>query len=234
MAALYLAMELGARALELDVRRSADGELVAIHDESLDRTSDTTGGVADLTYEQIHAAALEWSDRADPVFAQRHSPARVPTLPEVFDAFPGVEITVDVKDPGATDDVIQLIAERSRVERTVLYVEDGTSLAEFSAYPGRRATSTRQALHLALRPGYESSAPARVVPEVIHTPLRRWLIPIVTPTFVRRMHRTGRSVQVWTVDDPATMIRLAEWGVDGIITNDVREADRVLKSVRKA
>ena len=234
MAALRLAMDLGARALELDVRRSADGVLVVIHDESLERTSDTVGAVQDLTYEQILGAALVWPEGADPERVERRSPARVPRLRDVFEAFPGVEITVDVKAPSATDAVIQLIEEYARAADTILYVEDGTSLAAFAAYAGRRATSTRQALHLALRPGHEASATARAVPEVVHTPLRRWLIPVVTPTFVRRMHRTARSVQVWTVDDPAVMARLAEWGVDGIITNDVRAAVEALNSEREA
>jgi glycerophosphoryl diester phosphodiesterase len=234
MAALRLALDLGARALELDARRSADGELVVIHDESLDRTSDAVGAVADLTYEQILGAQLLWPEGADPHFIAAHSPARVPRLRDVFDAFPGVEITVDVKDTDATDAVVELIAEHSRVADTILYVDDGTSLAAFDAYAGRRATSTRQALLLALRPGHVASAPPRAVPEVIHTPLRRWLIPIVTPTFVRRMHGTGRPVQVWTVDDPATMVRLADWGVDGIITNDVRTAVQVLNHDQEA
>jgi glycerophosphoryl diester phosphodiesterase len=48
------------------------------------------------------------------------------------------------------------------------------------------------------------------------------------------MHGTGRPVQVWTVDDPATMIRLADWGVDGIITNDVRTAVQVLNHDQEA
>lgn len=223
MEALRLAMDLGANALELDVQRTADGELVVIHDDTLDRTSDLSGTIAELTYDQVLRAELTWP--SDP---GRRPPARVPTLRAVFEEFPGVEITVDVKAPGATEDVVALIDAHDRVADTILYVEDGTSLPAFKAYPGRRATSTRQAVVLALRPGYESSAPARTVPEVIHTPLRRWLIPIVSPTFVRRMHSTSRAVQVWTVDDPDAMARLAEWGVDGIITNDVRTAVRIL------
>jgi len=59
---------------------------------------------------------------------------------------------------------------------------------------------------------------------VVHTPLRSGEVELVSPDLVRRIHESGRTIQVWTVDDVPTMEWLAECGVDGIITNDVRRA----------
>ncbi|MFQ5747160.1 MAG: glycerophosphodiester phosphodiesterase [Gemmatimonadota bacterium] len=216
IASLDLAMRLGADALELDVRRTRDGELVLIHDPTLDRTTDRSGAVAGLPASEVRAA------RAGP------GPGEcVPTLRDALSRFPGVDITVDVKDPEAAEDVVRLLGELDRVESTILYVEDGTEQRAFREYTGRRATSTRQAVRLALQRGLSRARSGRRV-EVVHTPLRRWGLPIVTEAFVARMREQGRSVQVWTVDEPAEMARLASWGVDGIITNDVRTAVRVL------
>jgi len=220
MPALELGMSLGADAIELDVRRSADGVLVVIHDASLDRTTDITGEVARLTMAEIARGNL--GAASDPELPRLAEPASVPELSDVFARFPETEITVDVKDPTAAGDVVALVRDLDRVEQTILYVEDGTDQAAFVGYEGRRATSTRQALRLALDRGWLNRAAERLVPEVVHAPVRRWGIPIVTQALVRRVHESGRTIQVWTINEPAEASRLADWGVDGIITDDVR------------
>ncbi|MGD8495206.1 MAG: glycerophosphodiester phosphodiesterase family protein [Gemmatimonadales bacterium] len=207
--AFDLGMRLGADAIELDVRRSADGVLWVIHDETLDRTTDGSGLIAGLARSEIAAARMSTG-------------ARIPELSDVLARFPGVEITIDVKDPGAAGQVVELVRDLDRVPETILYVEEGTDGAAFRDYAGRRATSTAQALRLALAPDWLAEAAPREIPEVVHTPLALRDVPIVTQAFVERVRSSGRSIQVWTVDDPGTAGRLAAWGVDGIITNDVR------------
>jgi glycerophosphoryl diester phosphodiesterase len=81
-----------------------------------------------------------------------------------------------------------------------------------------------QAARLVAEPTCLVEAPEREVPEVVHTPLRHEGLDLVDSTLVRRVHESGRTIQVWTVDDPSTMDWLADCGVDGIITNDVRAA----------
>jgi glycerophosphoryl diester phosphodiesterase len=220
--ALGLAMELGADALELDVRRSVDGTLVVIHDADLTRTSRARGRVAELTAAQIRRADL--SDASDPLIPRWPETVRIPTLEEVFHHFPGVEITVDVKDPSAGADVVHVIELFDRVSDTVLYIDSGTGSGAFRDYSGRRATSVRQAVRLASDPSWLARAPERGIPEVVHTPFRQDGRDLIQPDFVRAVHESGRTIQVWTVDDLPTMDWLADCGVDGIITNDVRAA----------
>lgn len=207
--ALDLGMALGADAIELDVRRTADGALLVIHDATLDRTTTGSGPIVELTRRELAAARLS-------------NGASVPELGDVLRRYPGVEITVDVKDPEAAADVVALIRRLGRVQETILYVEDGTGTRAFRDYEGRRATSTEQALRLALDPDWPERAADREVPEVVHTPMARDGVPIVTQPFVRRVRDDGRALQVWTIDDVPTARRLAAWSVDGIITNDVR------------
>lgn len=226
MPAFDLAIELGADALELDVRRSADGELVVVHDATLDRTSDGNGEVARLPLSAIREADL--GAARDASIPRWPGPVRVPTLDEVLARFPGVEITVDVKDPRAAEHVVGAIEAHGRVARTILYVEEGTDTTAFRGYPGRRATSVPQVRRLVLDPGWLVRAPEREIPEVVHTPLEDGGLPLLTAETVRRFREAGLTVHAWTVDEPAILRRLAEYHVDGIITNDVRGAVRAL------
>lgn len=207
--ALELGMALGADAIELDVRRTADGTLLVIHDPTLDRTTGASGRIADCT-------------RAELADVRLPNGAPIPELGEVLRRFEGVEITVDVKEPEAAAEVVALVRELDRIETTILYVEQGTDTTAFREYEGRRATSTAQATRLALQPGWMDSAAPREIPEVVHTPIEWRGVPIVTQAFLGRVKTSGRSVQVWTIDDVETAVRLADWGSDGIITNDVR------------
>ena len=228
MTALELAMEIGAEAIELDVRRSGDGVLIVIHDESIDRTTDRSGAVAELSMAEIRLANL--GAASDPEIPRLPRHESVPTLRSVFERFPGVEITVDVKDPEAADDVAALIREFDRVESTILYIEDGIGSDAFRSYPGRRATSTRQVLRLAVDCGWMRRAKRREVPEVVHAPLRRLGMRMVTQGLVRRVHESGRSIQVWTVNDTEEARQLSDWNVDGVITDDVRGLRAALAS----
>jgi glycerophosphoryl diester phosphodiesterase len=220
--AFDLGLELGADALELDVRRSLDGELVVIHDATLDRTTSSRGPVVSRRAAELATVDARFGTREGRPPPDRAEP--IPLLRDVFVRYVDIEITVDVKDSAAVGDVVRLIEEYDRVDRTILYVEEGTSLPAFTGYGGRRATSTRQALWLAVVGRWLPRRGGDTFPEVIHTPMRTYGVPIVSAGLVRAAHKADRSVQVWTVDDPATMILLAGWGVDGIITNDVRGA----------
>lgn len=162
-----------------------------IHDDSLDRTTDMQGEVARLTMAEIRQANL--GAASDPSLPRLEHHSAVPELRDLFSRFPGTEITVDVKDIAAADDVVSLIREFDRVEQTILYLEDGTGI----------------------------QAVARQVPEVIHAPMRRWGVRIVTQELVRRVHDAGRTIQVWTISEPSETSRLAAWQEDGIITDDV-------------
>ena len=210
--AFDLSVFLGADALELDVQQAGDGTLVVIHDSTVDRTTEADGPVAGFGGAELERLG-------------------VPALEEVLERYGGVEITVDVKASSVTAEVVALIERLERTPRTILYVEEGTSLRAFATYGGRRATSSRQAAWLAAELADGAGADTELpedFPEVVHAPLDGSDGPIVTAELVAAAQRVGRTVQVWTIDDPGRMRRLCHWGVDGIITNDVRRAVELL------
>src|SRR5690242_14688530 len=96
MRSFALAVELGVDAIELDVHLSRDGRLVIMHDETVDRTTDGTGAIADLDSARI------WSLDAG-------QGERVPELAEVIASFPTVGLQIEVKDEAATTAVLDLI-----------------------------------------------------------------------------------------------------------------------------
>lgn len=211
--AFDLSVALGADALELDVQQAADGTLVVIHDDTVGRTTEAEGPVAGFSGAELERLG-------------------VPALGEVLERYAALEITVDVKAPSASTEVVTLIERLERTPRTILYVEEGTELDAFATYGGRRATSSRQAAWLAARLAGGAGAGAELpegFPEVVHAPLEGPDGPIVTAGLVAAAHRAGRTVQAWTIDDPQRMRQLCEWGVDGIITNDVRRAVELLR-----
>lgn len=203
-------MEAGCDAIELDVRPARDGTPVVIHDPTLERTTTGEGRVDDRSVGELDALG-------------------VPTLEEVLAGHPRLSFTVDVKAPRVTGRVVALIETLGRADRTVLYVEDGTRLPSFRGYPGPRATSTGQALRMATLYSRVPGLPPRGFPEVVHTPLRKGRFRLVSPRVVRAVHASGRTVQAWTIDDPATLRRLSEWGVDAVVTDDPRAAARLLR-----
>ncbi len=85
------------------------------------------------------------------------------------------------------------------------------------------------ALELALDRRWMSRAAEGQVPEVVRAPMRRWGIRIVTQQLVRRVHDAGRTIQVWTINEPLVASRLDAWQVDGIITDDVRAMRTTLR-----
>ncbi|HOI03614.1 MAG TPA: glycerophosphodiester phosphodiesterase family protein, partial [Dermatophilaceae bacterium] len=88
LAAFATAVDLGYRFLETDVHATADGRLVAFHDEHLDRVTDRAGAIAELPWSEVAAARIAGSQP-------------IPSLDDLLDAFPEARINIDIKAPGA-------------------------------------------------------------------------------------------------------------------------------------
>jgi glycerophosphoryl diester phosphodiesterase len=113
MEAYRLAVEQGADAIELDVHLTADGQLVVIHDETLERTTDGTGAVVGHTMDQIRAldAGATFAG-VDGSFPHRGRGLGVPSLPEVIEWLPaGIGLVIEIKARGAVDEVVRLLRE---------------------------------------------------------------------------------------------------------------------------
>ena len=223
--AFEAALELGADTLEMDLQVTADREIVTIHDGTVDRTTDGTGAVADLTLAELQAldAGATWTDEdGDTPFAGQG--VRHATLREVFEAFPATHLIIELKTDGG-EAIIQPAIDLVRGYEA----EDRVTIASFredylqpvrEQLPGvptnmpESETYDFYVRHLAgLHPWWQPPGRLYQVPEDFDG--RR----VVTPRFVRAAERLGVDVQVWTVNDPEQMHRVLDAGAHGIITD---------------
>ena len=215
LAAFRRAADLGADGVELDVHLSADGVPVVIHDFTVDGTTDGTGRVRDLPLAALRE--LDAGSRFDPAFAGE----RIPTLEEVFAEVGGrLLINVELKSmpgndyPGLEEAVAALVRRHGLADRVLVSSFNPFALRRFRrAMPEVPVGFLYETAPLS-RAARLAAALVRLRPQALHP----WW-GMITPAAVRRAHARGQRVVAWTVDDPAAMARLVEWGVDAIITN---------------
>ncbi len=219
----------GADVLEMDVHATRDGELVVIHDETVDRTTDGTGPVAELTWDELREldAGYAFVD-----LEGRHSfrdrGVRIPRFVEVLDSFPVVRLNVDAKNPAVAPRLVELVTESGQEHRVLLASEHEEGRAARFGYRGPTSATRRQIQlfyilhHLPLGAGYCPRVEALQIPY--------WWEgrQVTTPRLVRAAHRRNIAVHVWTIDDPDLMRTLLGWGVDAIQTDRPDLLARVL------
>jgi glycerophosphoryl diester phosphodiesterase len=218
--AFELAITQGADAIELDVRLTADGVPVVLHDSVLDRTTDGRGPVSAVTLADLHqvdAGARFTPDRGR-TYPFRGAGFRVPELREVLRGFPEIALLVELKEPQAQEAVRRIILEEGAVERCVLASEHHAALQLFREPPFAVAASSTEigALYRGVL--------LRRVPEVVRyrllsVPERHRGLRVPTRSFVAAARRLGCPVHVWTINDPPVAQRLWAGGVAGIVTN---------------
>lgn len=217
-AAFEHAVSLGYRYLETDVRTTADGVVVALHDPTLDRVADRPGALAKMTWAEVREAKLR-------------DGREVPLLEELLTAWPEARWNIDVKTPEAVAPVVDALRRTGSVDRVLV-----------AAFGGRRSAEVRSALGPNLATGagrgtvaallaakFGLRAPPRSPAVAAQVPLQRRGVRIVDAAFLRVCHQAGIAVHVWTIDDPAVMERLLDLGVDGIMTDRPTSLKEVLE-----
>ncbi|MEV6486807.1 glycerophosphodiester phosphodiesterase [Streptomyces sp. NPDC051576] len=204
------AVELGYRYIETDVHATADGKLVAFHDETLDRVTDGAGRIADLF----------WSDVSHARVAGREP---VPLFEELLETFPEVRWNVDIKAEPALRPFLDLLERTDSWNRVCVgsFSEARVVRAQHLAGP-RLATSfgTRGVLNLRLR-SWGAPLPVRRSAVAAQVPEEQSGVPVVDRRFVRAAHARGVQVHVWTINEADRMHRLLDLGVDGIMTDHI-------------
>ncbi len=207
----------GADVLEMDVRRTRDGELVVLHDETVDRTTDGTGRVSGLQWSRVREldAGYRFVDLEGKT-SFRGQGVRIPRFLDVLHALPHVRMNVDGKDPLVQAKLVELVHGEGQTHRILLASAEEEGRADRLGYRGPVSATRRQArlfYYLHRLPGggpYTPHTDALQLPDWWQG--RR----IVTPRLVREAHRRNLPLHVWIVDDPDAMRRLLSWGVDGI------------------
>ena len=239
VAAIAGGLAAGATVIELDVHASKDRQLVVCHDETVDRTTDGTGQICDLTLAELRALdnahwfiagsdvapgqpESEYLLRGQAPEDRRYG---IATLAEVLDAFPDVTLNLDIKRSAPEvepyeDLLAEILAEHGRRESVIVASFNDRAIAEFRRIspetPTSAATMETAEFYRSVQSGEEPRAldvVAFQVPETFAD------ITLVDEAFVTAAHGRGIAVHVWTIHDEVSMRRLVELGVDGIISD---------------
>ncbi len=219
------AVALGVDVLEMDIHLTADGEIVVMHDATVDRTTDGSGAIKEMTMAEIKAldAGDYWTDDDGRTYPYRGQGIAVPTLRGALEAFPDMPMNIEIKqkEPPMVEPFCALIREYGMADQVLVASFHPEAMMAFRETCPEVATSMVEdeirpffALNLAFLGGvYPFPAEAMQVPEYSGN------LHVVTPRFVRAAQRQNVAVHVWTVNDPADMQRMLDVGVNGIITD---------------
>ena len=248
--AMRQAVANGADALELDVHLSKDGVLMVCHDATVDRTTDGTGAIADLTLDELRRLdnAYWWTpgtvvDHDNPdqeAYVHRGKAAddpefRIATLDEVLDAFPDTYLNFDIKQTapvvGAYEQALaEALLRADRVGDTIVASFNDASTDTFRTYAPQIHTSIgtngTADFYRAVRAG---ESPPETACVALQVPRTFGDVTVVDEAFVAAAHRHGLAVHVWTIDDEQEMADLVALGVDGIMTDRPEALEDVLK-----
>lgn len=208
MPAFEHAVSLGYRYVETDVHVTSDGELLAFHDDRLDRVTDGAGAVADLPWSTVQRALV---DGREPI----------PRFEDLLGAWPDLRINVDPKHDAAVEPLAEALLRTGSVPRVCVGAFSDRRLLRLQQLVGGalctsmgpRQVARLMAASRGMPPGGRLTAPCAQVPT------HQGRVPLVTERFLAAAHRRGVQVHVWTIDDPAEMTRLLDLGVDGIMTD---------------
>ena len=215
------AVELGADALEFDVRLSRDGKAVVIHDATLERTTNGRGAVSALTLDELQRldAGHRFTRDGGRTFPFRGRGISLPAFEFVLSAFPRMPMIVEIKTRAASAEVRRLIERSGAAARVLVGAFDDAAIAPFRGTAVAHSASRRELIRLfgrALLPG----APLRLPYQAIAMPPHTHGVPLPVQRFATMARAAGGTTHVWTVDDPAQARRYWSGAVNGIITND--------------
>lgn len=217
LAAFSRAVDEGFAYLELDVHASADGVAMVHHDARLDRTTDASGPLAARSADELAAVRVRGREP-------------IPRLAEVLEALPDTRITIELKSADVVDAVLAVLAEADAWDRVCIGGFSQAWLDAARAGGGERlCTSMAQRDVLALRsrawldtlpgPLAHLPSPLSLRGDIAQVPVRFGPLTVVDPALLRTARATGREVHVWTIDEPAEMMRLLDLGVDGLLSD---------------
>jgi glycerophosphoryl diester phosphodiesterase len=215
MPAFEYAVGLGYGYLETDVHATADGVLLAFHDDRLDRVTDRTGEIAALPHAVVAGARV---DGREPI----------PLLEDLLGAFPDARVNIDPKHDDCVEPLIAALERTNAVDRVCVGSFSDARLRTLRARLGPGLCTSMgpkevARLRLDAISGRVHPSPAGCV----QIPVSFRGVTVTNAAVVRAAHRAGLQVHVWTVDEPEAMARLLDLGVDGLMT----DRPALLKSV---
>ncbi len=218
------ALRVGADALEMDVHLTKDGHLVVIHDDTVDRTTNGSGSVAEFSLRELKEldAAYRWQEGDN--FPYRGQGIRIPTLTEILEQFPDTIKIIEMKpdDPNIAAALGTMLREWEQDELVIvgsfhidILKRFRRNYPEFMTSAGLNEVARFFVMnHL----GFSGSYPFHF--GFFQVPVQYGPLKVVTSSFIKNAQRNNIIVQAWTINDPDEMRELLNMGINGIITDD--------------
>lgn len=223
--AFALAGEQGAQGIELDVQLTKDGEVVVIHDETIDRVSTGKGAVRDYTLEELRRFSFHNHKK-------EYEGVQIPTLREVLEQVKpgGMEVNIELKTgiywyPGLEEKTVELVKAAGMENRVIYSSFNHYSVQKILELDAEAETAYLYSDVLLNVENYaKNTGVCGLHPAVYHLKMA---------DFLESYRRSGLKVRVWTVNDEADMRQFIEKGLEAVITNYPDRALRVRDEVNQ-
>jgi glycerophosphoryl diester phosphodiesterase len=216
LASFASALEVGASLVEFDVQLTRDGEVVVLHDPTVDRTTDGTGQLSDLTLKELRGLSAGYRAR----FSDRYAEERVPTLSEALDFLRGqAKVMIEIKAESVTDQATEGVEAKTIAEVRRLGMSEDVALISFDH---RSLLRCRDLAPEIARGHLFSSASLEEALQACHDAQCLVMMPekhLLNEQLASRARAEGLLVATWVVDDPAELSRLVRLGLYGIGSN---------------
>lgn len=230
MIAFEKALDLGVDGFEVDIRLTKDEEIVVLHDDTIERTSDGVGFVKDFTLDELKEFNFGYQfEDLDGQFPYREKKAEIVTLRELFEKFPNTYINIDIKDGPDTYEgslmpskLWRLIEEYNAENRIVVTSFYSEQVDRFNLYAQNRVAlgageaDVRKAF-TAFTSQFGHLYHPRV--DVFQIPTKSGVISLDSSKFITFLSKLNIPVHYWTINDTEAMRRLIENGAQGIVTD---------------
>lgn len=204
-----LAIEMNADGIELDVQLTKDGQVVVIHDETINRTSDHQGRVMDYTLEELKT--FDFNNHMEGVF-------RIPTLAEVLDLMKntGMIINIELKNsvffyPGMEQKVIDLVAERNMKDQIIYSSFNHVSLMKLREIDPDAYVGLLHSDNYIDMGKYGAAHKANALHPAFYL--------LQDPQYIKQCHENGLECNSYTINEVQYMKIARQMKVDGIFTN---------------
>lgn len=231
------AVQLGVDGFDMDAHITKDGQIVLIHDESVNRTTDGSGQVEELTLTELKLldAAFKWSNDEGTTYPYRGKGIKVPTLEEVFLKYPQMRYLIEIKltKKPIAQPLCDLIHKYNLQDNIIIASFHDDAMSNFRETCPDVATSAAKTevtafvllskigLSGLISPKYQSL-------QVPFEKSETYGIPVMTKSFIQAAHAKNLQVETWTLDDPELFKQYTSWGLDGI---DTDRPDLIMQSL---
>lgn len=202
LAAFQHAWDVGFRYFETDVQVTADGVLVAFHDDDLQRTCSVPQLISQMNWSEVSQARIDGREA-------------IPTLAELMEEFPEAYFNIDAKSDAAVGPLIAHLRRTSALPRVCIGSFSHSRLMKIRSLLGDAVCTTASPREV----GQWLLGRVPSGPSCLQVPIRYGKVQVVTERRIRLAERAQCPVHVWTVDDPNTMQQLIDIGVHGIMTD---------------